>query len=287
MAAAARPSLAAVNAVAAPLPMPPAAAWERLVPADVDLVAGWRHPAATAVWTAVVWGRLGRGDLAVAHLDTVDEPTLAPWVAAERGRILRELGLHAHAEACEAPALAAAVDPVDAVMLTTSLAADAIGRGELGLAERRLREAEVAAVGLTGPRAARQRLRRSWVATELALYGGGEVPPDALARLPRWDDDHDAPTTVPDLDAGSAFHRAKAWLFAGVVRDDRRLLEAARDQAPPILAWAVALARQDRGIPGAEQEARDAWAAVVPPSEHADEVAATPVGRRLGDGPAM
>jgi hypothetical protein len=262
-------------------PVPDAGALAALLPPDVDLASGWRHEAARPVWYGVVWGRLGRGDLAWAHLDRVQLPTLAPWIAAERGRIVRELGLHALAERFEMPALLAATDPVDAAMLRVSLVADAVGLGDVDRAVRRLGAARTAVAELPdGPRAARQRLRLSWVATEVAFLTR-TPPPDDVAR---WDEATHAPVLPADAVHGSSFHRAKALLFGGIVRDDDRLLEVAAELAPPVIAWAVHLARADRGVPGASDAARDAWRAVVPPPAHAAEVAATPTARRLAPG---
>jgi hypothetical protein len=264
-------------------PAPPPDALAKLLPPDVDLDAGWRHQAAVPVWYGVVWGRLGRGDLAFAHLDRVRLPELYPWIAAERGRILRELGLHAEAETIEFGALVQADDPVDDVMLRLSLAADAVGQGDGARARRRLAAADEALAALDdGPRAARQRLRRSWVAVEVAFLTGEPVPTSALTRLPVWSDAEAAPRWPADHQHGSAFHRAKGALFAGVVRDDPRLLDHAAAGAPPVLRWAIELARADRGLPAGEGRARAAWRAVVAPPGYTDAVAATPTGRRLG-----
>ncbi|MEX1162034.1 MAG: hypothetical protein WEB03_00485 [Nitriliruptor sp.] len=263
-------------------PPPPADALARLLPPDVDLAAGWRHQAAGPVWHGVVWGRLGRGDLAWAHLDRVRLPDLEPWIAAERGRVLRELGLHADAEAIEMPALLRATDPVDEAMLRVSLVADAVGQGDADRAVRRLVAArDAVARAADGPRTARQRVRLSWVATEVAFLTGGEPPQVDDDATPRWDEAAGRPRFGPDLAHGSDFHRAKALLFAGVVRDEARLLDAAVGLAPPILAWAVHLARADRGIPGAADQAREAWREVVPPPGYAEVVAATATARRL------
>lgn len=260
-------------------PPPPAAALAALLPPDVELTAGWRHEAAVPVWYGIVWGRLGRGDLAWAHLDRVQLPSLWPWIAAERGRIVRELGLHAEAESLEFPALVDAEDPVDAAMLRISLAADAVGTGDVARAVRRLSSARDAVHALPdGPRAARQRLRLGWVATEVAFLTGQDPP---LAGTPRWDETAGAPTSSSDLAWGSAFHRTKALLFAGIARGDGRLLEAAAVDPPPVLAWAIHLARADRGVRGAFDAARTAWAAIVPPPVHADAAAATPTAVRL------
>jgi hypothetical protein len=262
-----------------PLPPPPDEALAALLPPDVDLVAGWRHEAAVPVWHGVVWGRLGRGDLAWAHLDRVQLPSLAAWIAAERGRILRELGLHAEAERLELPALLTVDDPVDAAMLRVSLAADAVGLADPARAVRRFDAARQAVEQLPdGPRAARQRLRLGWVAIEVAFLTG-EAPP--VADVPSWDAAANAPALTADLAWGSAFHRAKALLFAGITRGDRRLLDAAIGDAPPILAWAIHLARTDAGATGALEAARAAWRSIVPPPAHATAVAGTPTARRL------
>lgn len=263
-------------------PVPDAAALAALLPPDVDLVAGWRHEAARPVWYGVVWGRLGRGDLAWAHLDRVQLPALTPWIAAERGRVVRELGLHAVAERFELPALLTATDPVDAAMLRVSLVADAVGLGDVDRAVRRLGAARTAVAELPdGPRAARQRLRLSWVATEVAFLTAGATPDDAT----RWDEATDAPVLPADASHGSHFHRAKALLFGGIVHDDDRLLAAAAELAPPVIAWAVHLCRADRGVPGAFDTARTAWRAVAPPPAYAADVAATPTARRLAPDP--
>jgi hypothetical protein len=260
-------------------PAPPAEALATLLPPDVDLAAGWRHDAAIPVWHGVVWGRLGRGDLAWAHLDRVHLPALRTWIAAERGRILRELGLHAEAERHELPALLAVEDPVDEAMLRVSLVADAVGLGDAARAARRLAAARDAVAELPdGPRAARQRLRLGWVATEVAFVTGRPPP---LEATPWWDTSAGAPHLPADLRWGSAFHRAKALLFAGIARRDPRLLDAAAGQAPPVLTWAVHLARADGGAPDALAAARVAWRAVVPPPPYAAVVARSPTAQRL------
>ncbi len=280
-------------------PPPPPAARAALLPPDVDLARGWRHPEAATVWWGVVWGRLGRGDLAWAHLDLVEATDLQPWVAAERGRLLREWGAHAEAEAVESPALAQAEDPVDLAMLRISSTANAVGFGEVELATSRLHaareaaaEADSAASGEVasataasrevasdsrssapvtgdlkrgtplGPRAARQRLRLSWVEVEVAWLRG-ETPP--TAALPTWSEGFGGPQLPADHAAGSSFHTAKGLLFAGVVRDDDRLLAAALEEAPPVLAWAIHAARADRGVAGEAKRARRERTRLVPP----------------------
>jgi hypothetical protein len=238
-----------------------------------------RHPAAVSVWYGVVFSRLGRGDLAWRTWDRIRLPALQPWIAAERGRVLRELGLHAAAESLEWPALLVADDPVDEAMLRVSLTADAVGFGDLARAQRRLATArEAVAVARDGPRAARQLLRLAWVEVEVAFLTGGDPPSE---RLPRWDDRIDAPWYPPEHAWGSRFHTAKGLLFGGIVHDDLRLLGVAALLAPPVLAWGVHLARADAGEPGALEAARTAWRAMVPPPQHADAALATPTARRL------
>jgi hypothetical protein len=255
----------------------------QLLPPDVDLELPWRHEAARPVWLGVVWARLGRGDLAWAHWDRVQLPELQPWIAAERGRVVRELGLHARAEALEWPALLAATDPADQAMLRVALVADAVGAGDVARASRRLEAAKAAVDGVAdGPRAARQRLRLAWVGVEVA-YLRGEVP--SGAGLPWWDEVLGAPAFPDDHRWGSGFHTSKGLLFAGIVHGDLRLLDAAAAVAPPVLRWAVELARADHGAPEALELARQAWAQVVPPPSVAEEVAATSVAERLGRGP--
>ncbi|MDX1620380.1 MAG: hypothetical protein R3320_05280, partial [Nitriliruptorales bacterium] len=242
-----------------------------------------RHPEAVEVWHGVVWSRLGRGDLAWDWWDQVEAAELAPWVAAERGRTLRELGLHREAEVHDLAGLEDAVDIVDVVMLRLSLVADALGRGDLDTARLRFDAVEPMLDELPdGPRLTRQRMRRAWIAVELGLHDAYDPPFD---ELPRWDPEQGV--VFPDDYAhGSTFHAAKGLLFAGIARDDGRLLDAAADIAPPILRWAIELARADRSRDGALAQARDAWNKIVPPPGFEDAVAGTDVARRLrGDQP--
>jgi hypothetical protein len=248
-----------------------------LVPPDVDIAA--TAGSARAAWYGVVWGRLGRGELAWAHWERVADPGLAPWLAAEQGRVLRELGLHVEAERLEAPALRRADDPAVAAMLQISLTADAVGRHDLAAARRRLAAAEEAiTVVPDGPRAARQRLRLAWVTVEVA-YLGGEAPSDE--GLPTWDPVAAEPVLHPDHAWGSDFHTAKGMLFGGVVHRDVRLLDAAVALAPPVLAWGIHLARADLGVADALAAARAAWRVMVPPPGFEVSVATAPTARRL------
>lgn len=280
---------------AVPVPPRPApAALARLLPPDIDPSTGrgLRHPDAATVWYGVVWGRLGRGDLAWATWDAVDATgELGPWIAAERGRLLRELGAHAQAEAREAPALAVARDPVDVAMLRLSLAADAIGLGDPAAAERLLaagRQALDAAP--PGPRRDRQALRATWVAVEVTLVRGADTSRPVrtddevvafAAGLPSWDAGSRAPSWPPLYRAGSDAHRAKGALFAGVLEGEVGLLAAAARIAPPALRWAVLLARAalDPTATDARSAAARARAEVVPPPPLA--AAARPADRAV------
>lgn len=258
---------------------PPIEVIDRLLPADVRAATIWRHEAALPVWYGVVWGRLGRGEVAWAHFDRVRLPALQPWIAAERGRILRELGLHAAAEALEWPALLAATDPTDAAMLRVSLAADAVGLGDIDRAVRRLSAAANALADLPdGPRVARQRLRHTWVGVEVAWLSGLAPPP---VGLPSWDAAAGAPHLPPDHAWGSDFHTAKGLLFAGAVHAEPRLLDAAAELAPPALLWAVHLARADAGRDGAEVAAARAWHVIIPPPPFAAQARSGPTAARF------
>lgn len=260
-------------------PRPPEGAIADLVPADVLAAASERHPLAPAVWRGVVWSRLGRGDLAWQCWDTAaDAVVLAPWILAERGRVVRELGLHDEAERFDEDGLSRAGDSLDICMLRIGLAADAIGQGDVATAASRVETVRPLLAALpAGPRTSRQRLRLSWVRVELALVTGTRPPLDLLpARV-------DGKISMPDdYRHGTSFHRAKGLLFAGTARRDASLLAAARDLAPPVLAWAIELSRADLGEEGALVEARAAWGRIVPPPGYADAVARTPTARRLG-----
>ncbi len=88
-------------------------------------------------------------------------------------------------------------------------------------------------------------------------------------------------TFPPAYRHGSVFHAAKGLLFAGIARDDGRLLDAAADIAPPVLRWAIELARDDRHREGALRNAREAWSALVPPPGYEEAAGRTPTAERL------
>ncbi len=242
-----------------------------LLPPDIQLPSGSGlrrdapAQAVTSAWYGVVWGRLGRGDLAWRWFDRVGERALGPWIAGERGRLLRELGGHAAAEQLELAALPAAIDPLDAAMLWVSLAADAVGYADAEDARQRLARAQtLLARQPDSPRRDRQLLRAGWVEVEVALLTDLAPPTHLLPRL-RADGELDLPTPYR---AGSRFHTAKGCLFAGVVRAEPELLERAAALAPSALLWAVHLARASLGVPGAQAAAAATRARVVPPPGH-------------------
>lgn len=261
------------------LVVPPDEALDELLPDDVPQdPTGLRHPAALDVWYGHVWSRLGRGDRAWAWWDQVDAGDLQPWIAGERARVLRELGLHAAASWYDELGLTTVQDPVDMVMLRLGLAADAIGLGDPETASLRFGAASSLLRALPdAPRVARQRLRRTWIAFELSTISQAEPDLDGLPDL----DDDGQPEFPSDYAAGTRFHRAKGLLFAGIARRDADLLDAAAELAPPVLRWAVELARVDRGEPEADLRARDAWAAIVPPPGYEEDVERTPTAKRI------
>jgi hypothetical protein len=262
-----------------PLVAPPDEELERWLPPVK--VGSARHPlaspAAAAVWHGVVWGRLGRGDVAWAWWDSVNDPELQPWIAAERGRLLREVGLHAQAKLHDTAGLAAAVDLTDVVMLRLSLAADWVGLDQPALAASALAGASDLLDELQdGPRTARQRLRRTWVSVEVAIAAktapsvGGL--PASTAHGVRFDADHQH---------GTDFHRAKGLLFAAVVREDPVLLDASARLAPPALRWAIELVRLDAGDQSAGTRAVAAWRAIVGPPGCEAAIRRGPTSQRI------
>jgi hypothetical protein len=262
-----------------PPPAPPDGALAELLPPDVrGELTDLRHPEAVDVWNGIVWSRLGRADVAWQWWDQVTSDELQPWVHAERGRVVRELGLHVAAERYDAAGLERATDVVDMCMLRLGLTADAIGRGDVERA--RLRLGAVAPILATlpdGPRVARQRIRRTWIEVEIAFLAREQPPVD---ELPWWTPEEGV-TFPPVYRHGSVFHAAKGLLFAGIARDDGRLLDAAADVAPPVLGWAVELARDDRHREGALRNAREVWQGIVAPPGYEAAVARTATAQRL------
>lgn len=272
-------------------PVPGAADLAALLPPDIDPPAGrGLRPDAPpgdveAAWHGVVWGRLGRGDLAWAWWDRLDAPGLQPWLAAERGRLVRELGQHRRAQQLEQAALDQATDPIDRAMLRVSLAADAVGQADASRARASLASARRGLAAQTwSPRRDRQWLRAGWVAVEIAMLAGEAVP---VVALPSWRQPGQGRGPVPSPSgssaayrsppevgalllpapyrSGSRFHLAKGCLFAGVVGADRGMLALAAELAPPALVWGVHLARAALGVDGAAEAAADARARIIPP----------------------
>ncbi len=257
---------------------PPHDAWFDLVPPDLrDDPTSLRHPDATLVLNGMVWSRLGDGPQAWAWFQRVTEPELSAWVSIEKARFLRELGMHEAAEDLDLRALAVASDLADVVAARLSLAADAVGRGEFEVARLRLQGADaILNRAPTSPRFSRQRLRRAWVAVEVALVHGDPPPIEALPHL-----DGGQVWFPPEQAHGTRFHAAKGLLFGSVAHDEPELLDLALADAPPILQWAVHLARADRGVPDALQEARAAFALVTPPTQYTEDAMRTDTARRL------
>lgn len=257
---------------------PPPAAWQSLVPPDLrDDPTVLRHPDHIHLLNGMVWTRLGDGPKAWAWFDLVAAPVLRSAVLRERARCLRELGLHDVAEDLDLHALAVASDLVDVVGARLSLVADAVGRGEFEVARLRLEGADaILQRAPATPGLARQWLRRAWVAVEVALVHDEPPPTGGLPHL-----DGGQLWFPPEQAHGTVFHAAKGLLFGAVAHDDPELLELAVADAPPVLLWAIHLARADRGVDGALEEARSAWRAVRPPTAHAAAVARTPTARRL------
>ena len=261
-----------------------------LVVPDDDALRRWVSPtpdgdprhidasdATAAAWYGVVWGRLGRGDRAFAWWDGCDDPALQPWLLGERGRIVRELGLHTIARGYDEGGLVDATDLTDVVLLRLSLAADAVGEGNESGARRSLGTASSILDELdVDDRVRRQRLRRRWIEVEIALLAGGQPGADGLPAQGGRE-----PTFPADYDAGTDFHRAKGLLFAGIAREDEGLLRQASALAPPALRWAAELARLDSGSEDAAGKAVEAWAQIVPPPAVATAVATTATAQRL------
>lgn len=232
-------------------------------PSDPELA--WRN--------GYLWMRLGRHDHAWDWWSRVDDPRFATQVHVSRASSLRELRLHRSAELEDRAAVEADLDGGwEAAAARIGLVADAVGQGDVRGANDRLADAVDAVRALPDDLPAdRQRVRLGWVACEVALLTGG-VP---AVRLPHVDRDGDL--ALPDeYRAGSNHHVAKGLLFAGVLSRSVATLDAAASLAPPGLEWAVHLARADLGVDGAQEAAREAWAAIVVPHELRDAVGPPP-----------
>lgn len=210
-----------------------------------------------------LWMRAGRYDLAWSAWER--RPSDAR-VHVSRGATCRELGLHERAEEHDLAAAASAEAPITAAA-TVGLVADAVGRSEPYEAASRLERARQEVCNLDrSPVADRQHIRLGWVEVEVALLTGAQ--PDS--PLPRFTASGgiDAP---PTYRTGTRHHLAKGLMFAGVVDGDLGTLEHAATLAPSGWRWAIHLARVDLGASGAREEARSAWAEVVPPGPLAAE----------------
>lgn len=235
-------------------------------------VSPWRH--------GYVWARLGRYDHAWAWWDEAETDGPVARTLGSRAAALRELGLHRPAEDLDRSGLGTDALPWEHAALLIGLVADAVGIGAGLEAVRRLERATDAVEGLSSDLVHdRQRIRLGWVEVEVALLVG-QPPRSELPRVERTADG-DRVEVPPAYRAGSVHHLAKGLLFRGVVDRDLGALQRAADIAPPSLAWAVHLARDDLGVPGARDDAARLWRQIVPPPDHADAVSSTPTARRL------
>lgn len=232
----------------------------------------WRH--------GLLWAWAGRYDRAWAWWDRVLEPAYAARVRAARAQTLRDLSLHERAEAEDRAGLAIANRPEDRAALLIGYVADAIGLANGPEVRHRFRQAsrEVALLG-DSVDAELERIRYGWVAAEIQLITGEG---DAMSMLPGLSDDAEQLMIPERYEVGGEFHLAKGLVFAGVLTRDTELLDEAAERAPGGLLWAVHLARDAMGVPGALAQARDAWKGVVPPARHGPEASRTPTAKRLG-----
>ncbi len=200
-----------------------------------------------ARWAAAVAAG-GIGRYAVAATLLADLARDAGWrsaAASTRASHVRQLGGHTAAAALDGAALLAAREPWQAADALTGLVADDLGRGRIGAARRCLTRLDAAldeldpAAGWFG--AGRLRLRREWVATELALVAGDR---EGAAR--------GAAALVAASDASccpSLRHRVKSELIVAAVRAGEpgaagraeAVLGAARRAGQRPLEWASLL----------------------------------------------
>lgn len=200
----------------------------------VGALAAWRRG-----WVLSALGRYGEA-LRELERAAAGGAATAAAAAVTRGAILRQVGLHEHAEAAELAALALRPPGLVVAALAVGLVADGVGRGAGTdeLAER-LRAAE-RAVHAAGDE--RQRVRLGWVRGEVALVAG-----DAVAA---FDDFTRARGRAERL--GWRRHVAKSELF-------RAGAAAARGDADT----ASALAHIARGLAGVCAAAPLRWPALL------------------------
>ncbi|MFI9406556.1 hypothetical protein [Nocardia sp. NPDC052316] len=247
------------------------------LPTAADALGSW--------YRAVILGGQGRYAAARAELRIVrarsTDPVLLSLAASTEGSLLRQLGWHARAAACDGRAAALvsaralgdrAVDSVrpeppfergDAISdALTGLAADALGVGRVALAWRLLARGET--VRPAAELGWRPAIRRQWVSAETALAAGTVEPAGT----------HAAAALELAERAPSVRHLVKSRLLvaaaAAAAGDHDRSRELAEQVAEQCrehgllpLRWASAMLRAGLAVPGAAAEARDCAAAIV------------------------
>ncbi|WP_405167175.1 hypothetical protein OG203_20035 [Nocardia sp. NBC_01499] len=243
-------------------------------------------PDALSSWyRAVVLGGQGRYAAARAELRIVrtlgTDPIVLSLASSTEGSLLRQLGWHARAAACDGRAAALisarsigdrATGPAsadypfergDAICdALTGLAADALGIGRVALAWRLLRRcADLVPDNELGWRPA---VRRQWVSAETALAAGTVEP--ALTH---------AAAALELAERGpSVRHLVKSRLLVAAAaaaadeHDRSRALaehvaEQCREHGLLPLRWASAMLRAGLGVDGAAAEAEDCAATIV------------------------
>lgn len=139
---------------------------------------------------------------------TSDAASPYPSLAASTlASLHRQIGRHVDARVLDEAALRSAGGDPDAVFdALLGLAADAVGLGDADLARVRLRQ--TGPLVPAGPAGWRHRVRRGWVATEVALLTDDPVAAVAVADR----------ALAEARTAGAPRHVVKCTLFAGVAR---------------------------------------------------------------------
>jgi hypothetical protein len=163
-----------------------------------------------AAYEAQGQGRYGTA-LAATEETLAGPPEVAAAARATRGSVLRQVRLHARAEAEDHAGLDLA--PGDPALLI-GLVADAVGQGTPT-------DARLAAAWASQPADWRQQVRLAWVTGEVALtHDDRETGAGAFGQALDLARTHDATR-----------HEAKSLLFLGVATDDPVLLRTALDLA--------------------------------------------------------
>ncbi len=236
----------------------------------------WPLPAACSageLWLrAVAAGGQGRYAAAAADLDAVMRRGRGPLLSlahSTRASFLRQLGWHRLARVADGKAWALVAHRPDAAEARADalvgLAADALGIGRFGVAQRLLDSATLDTENSGVPR---QRVRLAWVSAELAMVSGRGAESVAHAERAR--------ELVGDL--GSPRHAVKtdvvysaALCSAGRFDESRSVADAALERTRQFglvpLTWALGCLLSDIGsaehVPEAMAQIRDDAAATV------------------------